>query len=224
MTPCHRAGTTACRRRRTSGCDDVETHLVDELLDAAARRGRRCLQRADAGTARALRRHGAAGRPERQRLRRRRPRATWPAPWPTRYLREVDEDLAWVGHRRRLRPGRRERGRGAALAGQRGRRRPTPERPGRSPRGAGRRRRSASRSCATGSRTAPSYAASADDPEDHFQPPPPPPLPISDRVGRFAWAALLGGPVLLVLAALVGLQLDGWVGSAGARRPSWQAS
>lgn len=51
-----------------------------------------------------------------------------------------------------------------------------------------------------------------DDPEDHYQPPPPPPLPEIDRVGRFAWAGFVGGPLLLVLAALAGLQLDGWVG------------
>jgi hypothetical protein len=54
--------------------------------------------------------------------------------------------------------------------------------------------------------------AAADDPEDHFQPPPPPPLPEIDRVGRFAWAGALGGPAFLVLATLLGLHLDGWVG------------
>jgi hypothetical protein len=54
--------------------------------------------------------------------------------------------------------------------------------------------------------------APADDPDDHFQPPPPPPLPDIDRVGRFAWAGALGGPLVLVLAALAGLRLDGWVG------------
>jgi hypothetical protein len=51
-----------------------------------------------------------------------------------------------------------------------------------------------------------------DDPDDHFRPPPPPPLPDIDRVSRFAWAGALGGPVLLVLAAMAGLQLEGWVG------------
>lgn len=51
-----------------------------------------------------------------------------------------------------------------------------------------------------------------DDPDDHFQPPPPPPLPDIDRVGRFAWAGAVGGPLLLLLAALAGLRLDGWVG------------
>jgi hypothetical protein len=52
----------------------------------------------------------------------------------------------------------------------------------------------------------------SDDPEDHFQPPPPPPLPDIDRISRFAWAGALGGPLLLVIAALFGVQLEGWVG------------
>lgn len=51
-----------------------------------------------------------------------------------------------------------------------------------------------------------------DDPDDHFRPPPPPPLPKPDRIGRFAWAGAVGGPALLVLAALLGLRLEGWVG------------
>ena len=48
--------------------------------------------------------------------------------------------------------------------------------------------------------------------EDHFEPPAPPPLPSVDTVTRFAWAGVLGGPVVLVLAALAGLPLSGWVG------------
>lgn len=48
--------------------------------------------------------------------------------------------------------------------------------------------------------------------EDHFEPPPPPPLPSVDPVTRLAWAGALGGPLLLVLAALAGLPLSGWVG------------
>jgi len=50
------------------------------------------------------------------------------------------------------------------------------------------------------------------DPEDHFEPPPPPPLPQVDPVTRFAWAGALGGPLLIVLAALAGFPLAGWVG------------
>jgi hypothetical protein len=48
--------------------------------------------------------------------------------------------------------------------------------------------------------------------DDHFRPPPPPPLPDIDRIGRFAWAGALGGPAVLVLAALAGVRLEGWVG------------
>jgi hypothetical protein len=50
-----------------------------------------------------------------------------------------------------------------------------------------------------------------DDPEDHFVPEPPPPLPETDPITRLAWAALLGGPTILVLAALLGFVLDRWV-------------
>ena len=49
------------------------------------------------------------------------------------------------------------------------------------------------------------------DDDDHFVPPPPPPLPEADRVTRLAWAALLGGPTLIILAALVGIGLESWV-------------
>lgn len=52
----------------------------------------------------------------------------------------------------------------------------------------------------------------APDDADHFRPPPPPPLPEIDRIARFAWAGALGGPAVLVLAALSGLRLEGWVG------------
>jgi hypothetical protein len=50
------------------------------------------------------------------------------------------------------------------------------------------------------------------EPDEHFEPPPPPPLPQVDTVGRFAWAAALGGPLLLVVAALLGIPVAGWVG------------
>jgi hypothetical protein len=48
--------------------------------------------------------------------------------------------------------------------------------------------------------------------EDHFEPPPPPPLPSVDVISRFAWAGALGGPIVLLLAALAGISLAGWVG------------
>ena len=44
----------------------------------------------------------------------------------------------------------------------------------------------------------------ADD-EDDFVPPEPPPLPHGDTVSRFAWLGAVGGPLLMVLTALVGL-------------------
>ncbi|HET7901483.1 MAG TPA: hypothetical protein VFL59_09870 [Candidatus Nanopelagicales bacterium] len=47
--------------------------------------------------------------------------------------------------------------------------------------------------------------------DDHFVPDPPPPLPESDRVTRLAWAGLVGGPVLIMLAAIFGIGLQGIV-------------
>ncbi|MBI1377611.1 MAG: hypothetical protein GC157_09045 [Frankiales bacterium] len=49
------------------------------------------------------------------------------------------------------------------------------------------------------------------EPDEHFVPPPPPPLPDVDRVTRLAWAAMLGGPALIVLAAILRIPLEGWV-------------
>jgi hypothetical protein len=57
---------------------------------------------------------------------------------------------------------------------------------------------------------APTTAVPADD--DHFEPPPPPPIPVPDTLGRFAWAAVLGGPLFLIVATLVGLEASGWSG------------
>jgi hypothetical protein len=57
----------------------------------------------------------------------------------------------------------------------------------------------------------PQPAVPEDDHEGHFVPPPPPPLPELDRVSRLAWAALVGGPALIVLAALLGIGLESWV-------------
>lgn len=46
---------------------------------------------------------------------------------------------------------------------------------------------------------------------DHFVPPPPPPLPEVDPVTRLAWAGVLGGPILVLLIAVLGLQIEPWV-------------
>ncbi|MDQ1629787.1 MAG: hypothetical protein QOI54_3531 [Actinomycetota bacterium] len=48
--------------------------------------------------------------------------------------------------------------------------------------------------------------------EEHFQPPPPPPIPVPDTLGRFAWTAVLGGPLFLLVATLAGLDASGWPG------------
>jgi hypothetical protein len=50
-----------------------------------------------------------------------------------------------------------------------------------------------------------------EDLEGHFVPEPPPPLPEADRITRLAWAALIGGPALIILAAIVGIGLEGWL-------------
>ncbi|MFK4147628.1 hypothetical protein [Streptomyces sp. NPDC004065] len=50
----------------------------------------------------------------------------------------------------------------------------------------------------------------ADD-EGHFVPPEPPPLPDADVTAKFAWLAVIGGPVLLLLAVLLGWEMTWWL-------------
>ncbi|MEU6395141.1 hypothetical protein [Streptomyces sp. NPDC046939] len=50
----------------------------------------------------------------------------------------------------------------------------------------------------------------ADD-EGHFVPPEPPPLPDADVTARFAWLAVVGGPVLLLVAVLLGWSMTWWL-------------
>ena len=57
----------------------------------------------------------------------------------------------------------------------------------------------------------PETPAYDDNPDDHFVPQPPPPLPEADRVTRLAWAAMVGGPSLIIVATLLGIGLEGWV-------------
>ncbi|MFH8486201.1 hypothetical protein [Streptomyces longisporoflavus] len=47
--------------------------------------------------------------------------------------------------------------------------------------------------------------------EGHFVPPEPPPLPAADVTAKFAWLAVLGGPVLMLLAVLLGWQMTWWL-------------
>lgn len=54
----------------------------------------------------------------------------------------------------------------------------------------------------------------ADD-EGHFVPPEPPPLPTADATAKFAWLAVLGGPVLLLLAVLLGWDMTWWLATLG---------
>ncbi|MBH5134522.1 hypothetical protein RVN83_09435 [Streptomyces sp. PU10] len=50
----------------------------------------------------------------------------------------------------------------------------------------------------------------ADD-EGHFVPPEPPPLPDADPTAKFAWLGVIGGPVLLLLAVLLGWDMTWWL-------------
>jgi hypothetical protein len=46
---------------------------------------------------------------------------------------------------------------------------------------------------------------------DHFVPPPPPPLPATDAITRFAWAAIVGGPLFFFLTALLRFRVASWL-------------
>ncbi|MFJ8627352.1 hypothetical protein ACIRD3_31545 [Kitasatospora sp. NPDC093550] len=46
--------------------------------------------------------------------------------------------------------------------------------------------------------------------EDHYVPPEPPPLPPADVTAKFAWLAVLGGPALLLVDAVVWREISGW--------------
>jgi hypothetical protein len=46
---------------------------------------------------------------------------------------------------------------------------------------------------------------------EHFEPPEPPPLPEVDRINRFAWVGVIGGPAVLLLLALTGYAAPGWL-------------
>ncbi|MEU9520958.1 hypothetical protein [Streptomyces sp. NPDC048224] len=49
------------------------------------------------------------------------------------------------------------------------------------------------------------------DDEGHFVPPEPPPLPDADPTAKFAWLGVLGGPVLLLLAVVLGWEMTWWL-------------
>ncbi|MBC2904528.1 hypothetical protein [Streptomyces cupreus] len=54
-----------------------------------------------------------------------------------------------------------------------------------------------------------------EDDEGHFVPPEPPPLPAADTTAKFAWLAVLGGPILLLLAVLLGWDMTWWLTTLG---------
>ncbi|MGK5630614.1 hypothetical protein [Streptomyces sp. URMC 123] len=51
--------------------------------------------------------------------------------------------------------------------------------------------------------------------EGHFVPPEPPPLPKADATAKFAWIAVLGGPLLLLLTVLLRWDMTWWIGTLG---------
>ena len=57
----------------------------------------------------------------------------------------------------------------------------------------------------------PADAVPEPDAEERYVPPPPPPLPRGDPRTWAAWVAVLGGPLVLFTAVLLGWQLDDWV-------------
>jgi len=50
---------------------------------------------------------------------------------------------------------------------------------------------------------------------DRYEPPLPPPLPVADQTTRLAWAGVVGGPVLFILALLLDWELASWAQLAG---------
>ncbi|GHF62305.1 hypothetical protein GCM10018787_07960 [Streptomyces thermodiastaticus] len=50
-----------------------------------------------------------------------------------------------------------------------------------------------------------------EDDEGHFVPPEPPPLPEADTTAKFAWLGVVGGPVLLLLAVVLGWDMTWWL-------------
>ncbi|MEU5751905.1 hypothetical protein [Streptomyces sp. NPDC047829] len=57
----------------------------------------------------------------------------------------------------------------------------------------------------------PSDGDLGEDDEGHFVPPEPPPLPEGDTTAKFAWLGVLGGPVLLLLAVVLGWDMTWWL-------------
>jgi hypothetical protein len=54
-----------------------------------------------------------------------------------------------------------------------------------------------------------------EDDEGHFVPPEPPPLPTADTTAKFGWLGVVGGPLLLLLAVLLGWDMTWWLTTLG---------
>jgi hypothetical protein len=54
-----------------------------------------------------------------------------------------------------------------------------------------------------------------EDDEGHFVPPEPPALPAADTTAKFAWLGVIGGPILLLLAVLLGWDMTWWLTTIG---------
>ncbi|AOR34817.1 hypothetical protein BFF78_30555 [Streptomyces fodineus] len=54
-----------------------------------------------------------------------------------------------------------------------------------------------------------------EDDEGHFVPPEPPPLPTADTTAKFAWLGVVGGPILLLLAVVLGWEMTWWLTTLG---------
>ncbi|SHL85689.1 hypothetical protein [Actinacidiphila paucisporea] len=59
------------------------------------------------------------------------------------------------------------------------------------------------------------YEPAEDDEDAHFVPPEPPPLPDADVTTKFAWIAVLGGPLLLLAFVLAQVELTWWAITVG---------
>ncbi|TDC71312.1 hypothetical protein [Streptomyces hainanensis] len=59
------------------------------------------------------------------------------------------------------------------------------------------------------------WEAAEDEEEDHFVPPEPPPLPETDLTTKLAWIAVLGGPLLLIVAVLLQQRMSWWIVTLG---------
>ncbi|WP_333769698.1 hypothetical protein [Streptomyces sp. IBSBF 2435] len=59
------------------------------------------------------------------------------------------------------------------------------------------------------------YEPAEDDEDGHYVPPEPPPLPDADVTTKFAWVAVLGGPLLLLAFVLLQIELTWWATTLG---------